>query len=510
MEQKNLKTSIVGFDTVFSESAECPIDVDFTLPDYYAEISKILKCCATARVSSKGINGNTISIEGTVTLTVIYCGSDKSINSYEYQYPFSKSFDIGANEGNSQINVKTKCEYINCRAVTGRKIDIHGAVGIYVDLLRRCVTEVVSDCDCRDIELLRDSVPATIPLGNAEKYLIMDEEIELGAGQPDIRCIIRYDADATVTESKIMAGKSMVKGELLLKLLYAPADNATPQTVRCKLPFGQLIEIDGISEDCECDSKVCIAHIEVKPRVSASGECRNLILNAKLLITSTCCCNNDVGVITDAYSRKYEAEVLKNMVCFNKIVENVNSNFSCKKKFEFGSDAISSITDMWCDTRIDTVKFCDNAMRISGVVSVYIIAQDSTCVPTFYEKMVDFEYAYPISIEGEYKSTPKITVTGVNYTFVGENEIELRIELNVCAAVYKCCNLPIITDIKVNDKIITSKKSDAAMTLYFASEKEKIWDIARKYSAGIEEIKQINDITEEILTVDKMILIPNN
>ena len=40
MEQKNLKTSVVSFDTIFSESAECPIDVDFTLPDYYADISK--------------------------------------------------------------------------------------------------------------------------------------------------------------------------------------------------------------------------------------------------------------------------------------------------------------------------------------------------------------------------------------------------------------------------------------------------------------------------------------
>ena len=47
------------------------------------------------------------------------------------------------------------------------------------------------------------------------------------------------------------------------------------------------------------------------------------------------------------------------------------------------------------------------------------------------------------------------------------------------------------------------------MTLYYACEKEKIWDIARKHLASVEEIKQINDITEEILSFEKMILIPN-
>ena len=110
MEQKNLKTSVFSLDTVFSESAEQPIDIDFTLPDYYADISKILKCRAVSRISSKSINGGGISVEGCVTVTVIYCGIDNCISSYEYQYPFSKSFDAGLNTDGCLLFAKTKCE----------------------------------------------------------------------------------------------------------------------------------------------------------------------------------------------------------------------------------------------------------------------------------------------------------------------------------------------------------------------------------------------------------------
>lgn len=510
MEQKNLKTSVFSLDTVFCESAEQPIDIDFTLPDYYADISKILKCRAVSRISSKAINGTHISVDGCVTVTVIYCGSDNCISSYEYQYPFSKSFDTGINTEGCILSVKTKCEYINCRAVTGRKVDIHGAAGIYVTLTRRRLTDVVSDCDDCNIELLRESVPATVPMGCADKYLLIEEEIELGTGQPDIRCVIRYDAAATISDSKIMAGKSVVKGEMIVKLLYAPEGNGGPQIVRYQLPFSQLIELEGITDGCDCESKVNIAHLDIKPRVSATGECRRLMLTAKLLITSECCCNNDVAVIIDAYSRKYEADINKNDVCFNKICDNINQNFSCKKNFEFPEGALSSVCDMWCEVRTDSVKFSDNAMRVCGVVTAFIIAQDGDTIPVFYEKAIDFEYNYPIDIDGDFKCSPEITVTGANYTLTSECNMELRVELNICAAIYKCSKMPLITDIKINDCKPISKQNKAAMTVYFATAGEKLWDIARKYFANVEEIKQINEIGDDIVTGDKMILIPNN
>ena len=508
MEQKNLKTSVFSVDNVFCDSLELPIDVDFTLPDYYADISKILKCRAVSRISSKGISGNHISIEGCVTITVIYCGSDNCVSSYEYQYPFSKSLDTGVNTEGCMLNAKSKCEYINCRAVTGRKIDIHGAAGIYVTLTRRRLTDVISDCDDGNIELLRGSVPATVPMGCADKYLLIEEEIELGAGQPDVRCVIRYDADAVITDSKIMAGKSVVSGEMTIKILYAPENHDSLQTVRYQLPFSQLVELEGITDGCDCESKVSVVHLEIKPRVSASGECRQLMLVAKLLVTSECCCNNDVEVILDAYSRKYEAIISKNDVCFNKICENINKTFSCKKNVEFPKGALSEIYDMWSDVKTDSVKFDGNEMKVCGTTTVFIIALDCDAIPTFYEKTIDFEFCHPIHTDGELRCLPEITVASSNYTLLSDCNMEMRIELNISAAVYKCSNVPLITDINVDDTKMLEKPNQSAMTIYFAASGEKIWDIARKYLADANEIKQINDIDVDILLTDKMILIP--
>ena len=510
MEQKILKTNVFSLNTIFSETAEQPIDIDFTLPDYYADISKILKCRAVSRISSKSINGNHISVEGCVTATVIYCGSDNRVSSYEYQYPFSKSFETGVNTEGCSLCAKTKCEYINCRAVTGRKIDIHGAAEIYVTLTRRQHTDIVSDYDDCNIEILRGSVPATIPMGCAEKYLFIEEEIELGSGHPDIRCIIRYDGDAHITDSKIMAGKSVVKGEMGIRLLYAPEGSGIPQSVRYQLPFSQLIELEGLTDGCDCESKVSIAHLEIKPRVLASGECRQLILTAKLLITSECCCNNDVAVILDAYSRKYEADINKNEVCFNKVYENINHNFSCKKDFELPEGSLLAVTDMWCEINTNNVKFDDNMLRIYGKATAFIIADDCDEIPTFYEKEIEYEFCHPINAEGDFKCSPQITVIGANYTLLNDCRLEIRIELNVCATIYKCSEVKLITEINIDGTKPMEKRERGAMTVYFAQCGEKIWNIARNYFANVDEIKQINEIDEDVLSHDKMILIPNN
>ncbi len=507
MEQKSIKVSICNYETVFKDSAEQPIDIDFTLPDYYSDISKILKCRAVPRIATKGMNGSTAFVEGCVTVTVIYCGADNCVSSYEYQYPFSKSFDTGLSDC-TVLCADTKCEYINCRAVTGRKIDIHGAVSVCISLKQAKSTDIVSDIDDECIELLRASVPATVPMGCAEKYLTVEEEIELGNGQGDVRCLIRYDASLTVNDTKILAGKLVVSGEMSVKILYMPENSTTLQTVRYQLPFSQLIEINGLGDGCDCESKAYISQLEIKPRVTASGQCRKFSLFAKLLITGECCCNNDVAVICDAYSRKYEASINKNEICFDKICENINQSFNCKKTLELPKGSISSVCDMWCEAKCDTVSFSDGEMSVRGTVTAYIIANDADAIPCFHEKTFDFEYAYPISNLEGCSCTPEISVTGAGYTLIDDCNIELRVDLKICAAVFCRTRMPIITDINVDGQRLLEKGTRGAMTIYFASKDEHLWDIAKKYFADVDEVKQINEISDDILTEDRMILVP--
>lgn len=510
MEQKNLKTELIVNEAVFNESAEQAIDADFTLPDYCPEISKILKCRAVSRISSKGISGRTVTIDGTITVTVIYCSENGKLCSYEYQYPFSKTLETGTECDGGMIYCTTKCEYINCRAVTSRKIDVHGAAAINVKVIKKKCTEVISDVDDANIELLRGTAPATTPMGCNEKYLIIEEKIELSQGQSNMCSVVRYDAVPTVKECKLLSGKAVVKGEISFSILCSGID-CPPQTIRSIIPFSQILEVEGVTDSCECDATAEMAYLEIKPQLDSNGEAKALTVNAKVLVGCECYCNNDIDVVLDAFSRKYHAEITKNDVCVNKICRKINERFNCKKNLEFSDGALSAVADMWCNVKVESVDLTSENLNICGTVVASVIAIDTEDMPTFYEKMIDFEYNCPVNLpDTTLRCEPIITVSSANYTITGSGNMEFRVELCVNAVIYEDIKIPLISEVEINEKRLIENKSRGAMTIYFASSGESVWEIARRYCASVKEIKQINDINDEMLENDTMILVPMN
>lgn len=52
------------------------------------------------------------------------------------------------------------------------------------------------------------------------------------------------------------------------------------------------------------------------------------------------------------------------------------------------------------------------------------------------------------------------------------------------------------------------KEGDYAVRLYFGSEGESLWDIAKKYGTSVSAVMEENELSEDGLTGNRMILIP--
>lgn len=510
MEQKCLKSDIYTNENYLCDSLEQAIDVDFSLPDYCPDISKIFKCHAVPRIASKSINGSTVTLDGSVVITILYCDKENTLCSYEYVYPFSKSIELTRDVTGGNVFCRIKCDYINCRAVTGRKVDIHGAAGIFIKVFKRRCNEIISDIDDPCVEIKRMTAPATVPMGYAEKYLILEEDLPLGSGQPAIENLLKTNSAVCVKETKIINDKAVVKGELIVCVLYCPEGGGTPQLVKSVLPYSQIVDIEGITDTCECECKAEIASLEIKPKLSSNGELRCLGLNAKLLLTCEAYCGNDIPVIEDAFSRKFEADITRKIIPFDKLTCNIQENYQCKKSIELDFN-INNVIDIWCSLQNCHTKFDEDKMVISGTLIAGMIICDENNVPLYIEKPIEFEYKYPFKEQlGVAHCDPEIEVVSCNYTITSANRIELHAELAINAGIYEKRDVNLISDLVLDETKIVKTKNHGAMIIYFAGADDSVWDVANKYSASVNEIMSINNLEEQKLPGGKMILVPLN
>lgn len=506
MEDKIIKSSVFDNETILNKTLEQAIDVDFSLPEYYPDIAKILKCQCVPYITSKGINGNTLSAEGVAVITVIYVDDGNMLNSYEYRYLFSKSFEVSSADSGICTCVTSKTDYINCRPVTARKIDVHAAVSVTAEVTKKTEKEIITDTDFDDVCVLCENISANTPLSCNEKSLDLEEEIEIGSAKKDINCIIRYSGEPVITESKLIAGKIMVKGELFVNLLYCN-DDGEIDSIKETLPFGTMIESETNTENCGNDTAARLSQFEIKPKSDEEGKLRSFSVDAKLLLTSNTYCTEDKMICLDAYSRKYEITTEKTEMTFKRVVENINENFSAKQTLNL--PGITKMIDLWCKIKNYSARLNDGILKADGVLTLNALYFDENNTPLFAEREIPFEFSRSTKFDGDdYYSDPDITVTSVSYLLSGEEEAEVKAELAVSGAVYECKRIGVLTDITVNKENAATKKSDCAMVVYFAEKGEKLWDIARDYLADVDEIKKINEIEDDILKTDKSLLIP--
>ena len=507
MEINCTKHSVTAEEKIFSANGSHELKTTLPVNSGHTP-KKILKCSLKAFVTSTRISEKTAMVEGICTLCAICIDEEDRLFSAERTVTFSKSFEAGVSLSGGEVRALVDEDKLTAQISQNGQIDINGELYISVTVIRAVKENVICDIDGKNIEQRHMATGITMPMGSGEKNLICEEEISVGNGQPSVECLIRHRADAVIEETKIVGKKVMIKGSFRIYVLYLPEEGTRPQSFEEAYPFSQLMDIDGLSENCRVHAQATVIFCELTPRPDIDGDLRSFAANLKLLVTAKAYCDDDIPLVCDAFSTDKKLELSRKELCFSRIKENINEKFIARKELEFTDGAIGSVIDMWCENRSSTCRFEDGKLKIIGTIMLNLLAYDSEGVPNCYERPVDFEYAHPCDGEADMLSAQySVTVTKCTYAMTAVNTLSIAAEPTVEASVYENCKTELITEAELSQEKASSDRV-SSIILYFADAGENIWDIAKKYNSSISEIKELNGITEDILSEAKKFLIP--
>ncbi len=523
-----------------SVSGEQAFESDILLPDYYQDIMKVLKCTATPVILKTNLINNKIMVDFVVYIKVYYQTVENKIRSISSKIDFSKNFDIDFQTDNLYIVPKITLDYINCRAINERKIDIKGSLSIKVKIFNNFKENVLANAQGAGIQIKNDKIKNMTIIGNNNNQFIIKQDVLLDNVKPDVGNVISYDVKIENIDKKIIDNKIIVKGNVKLKILYTSVgdddENKSPTTFETELNFNQIIDIPGVSPSDQCETDIDLIWSEITPKSDNDGRNRLFSVDFSFNISVKCHKQIESDVVIDSYSTQKEINyITKKIDCYN-LVDKIAEKISIEANIalpDMGNLQNFQILDIWNLPKIVLSKISNSdlsnknssnsdlanqqvigrSLVIEGKTELSILGLDDNN-PVYIEKFIDFEKTMLINnlnnnLDSNFKFDFDIKPQNILYN-INYDSLDIKIDLLLTGYIYQNDAKEVVKEIEVDENSEPKMKRDLnSLIVYYANPGEDVWQLAKKYNTSISAILEENEeIEDNVINQKMMLLIP--
>ena len=505
MEYNLEKQSIYQLKWAIDTVSEQPVDIDLTLPDYCPDIERILCCKLIPKIYMANLSSDRLNIEGGSCVRLMYIdGSRGCVRTYEYTQPFSESVPMPEQSSDCAVFVDAKPEYMNCRALSPRKLSLHGAFSLH---MRAAVSDKTDYYDCIDsgLQIKREETDVSELCGLCSESFTVQEEISAG-GKSEMTSVLSHRMSARITELKAIHNKIMLNAELKLELMYqSGADKCQAECMSYSLPVSRVIDCEGVDENSVIDGRLDVMSGDVRLGGDALDGSALLSCDAKLIFSALCWADRKIEIMTDAFStqRDIEARYSPFSCCCGMV---------CKSYTDIGKanisadDSIARILDVHCEKLTVAPTSSDGIIILTAKLCVSVMYENTDGEIRCIER--DAEFIYKPDTDGrDCVESARAALDSLSYRMVDAGSIELRAELRYRLSLCRRKNCSAITMISA-DEDAPDYIPDSSLILYYTDGGENVWDIAKRFRSRPADIAAENDLDGDIAEGGVMLLIP--
>lgn len=506
MELALSKQPVSVMETLYDGTAEQPLECDVLLPDHCPDIGKILRCEVTLSLLSWNIQGERTTLDGMAAAHLYYADEQGGLRHAEYKIPYTKTLELRAEPVKPVVDITQTMDYFNCRAVSPRRLDMRGAASISCRITGQTEEQVVCGAEGMGVQLRTENVDTVRLLPCVPQRAELHEEVELGYGKPSVGEIMRLSGTAKVTDYKVISGKVVLKGEVTVHLLYACEDDETLlETMEYTLPVSQVVDVEGLEEDCECTVWYEVCDVGAQPKRNDAGENAVLTLDIALNALAHAAKRSTIEAACDSYSTEYECRQELKQVPFLEYLGPVSE--VCTVKETLDTDAVKSVVDLWCVAGGVNARAEADAVTVTGKLSVCMLARNNEDELFYYEQPKEFSQKIPLPPTGEnVVFTPRAAVDNVSFSMNGAQP-EARCNVTIFGELYGRRTKQLLCGVDA-DASRKKERRDNMLYLYFADGQESLWDVAKRYNTSVSAIQKGNAIDNVAAGEKTMLLIP--
>ncbi len=498
------KKCITSLEYNLCSTEEVPMDCDITLPDYLPEVRKVLKCFAIPGVAGTSLSGSRITTEGSTTIRILYVSDKNEICSYEQGVPFSKYIEALEYADASVVDCEAKVGYINCRAVSQRRLDIHGALSLKFFTYKNSETEIVLGDLPKDIEKRECGIKNCNSVANAIRFFSVNQ-VETLKDEPCIKSVTRLEGYGLINEIKVIKDKSLIKGDVITSVSYVSAESESIEHHSLKIPISQIVDAIGLDEDEIMDASLTVMQLNAFPKADVNGEYKLLDVSAKIKVEVHAYKEETLVGVTDAYSTKQLLNTESSNVPLYEYKNEIKETFLVEGDLGLSMSECNEIKDIWPQDIVYNTTTKDGVLKVDGTITYGMVGISEDDI-NYFERNVYFEFKKDYAGSSEIHCMPRLLVLGTNQSAGSSGGFSVKSEVSIEAHVFEKLTKELVYNISSGE--LKQVDDDVAVVLYFACENESVWDIARKYNSTVSAILLENELEDEIIAENRMLLIP--
>lgn len=415
-----------------------------------------------------------------------------------------------------KTKVKYDIEHIDYEILNGRKINVKTILKINAKAINDVEQEFVSDLrGIEDIQVLKDNVDIYYYLGENTVNCTSEEMLEVPAGKPAIKEILRNDVKIVGKDYRISDDKIIAKGDINILTLYiGDNEERSIQFMEHEISFTQFIDLPGISENSECEVDYRIRSASFTPHEDTDGELRILKAEVTVGLAAEATDKRNVEIVSDAYGLKSNINHEKQAFKINRVVSKNRSQITLKEIVEFDGNSpdISEVFNILCKPSLFECNTGDGYVNVEGAVKNSILyVANNTEQPVFaYNHEIPFSQR--IEVDGSKPGMACDVDLGVehcSYSVISANEVEVRVVVDINVRLVEQTDISLITN--VNETPIEDRDNEKypSITIYFSQPGDNLWKIAKKYRTTVDDILRVNELNrDDAIGVGQQIIVP--
>ncbi|MBE6757480.1 MAG: DUF3794 domain-containing protein [Ruminococcaceae bacterium] len=500
------ETAYTTCEAVVNAVSEQPVDGDFILPEYCPDVASVLKCHLTTTVQSRQMSGDRLTMEGTVGLRVLYLDEDRRcVRVCEFSQPFSTAFSLPPLTNKAFFYWHTETDYVNCRAVSPRRLDIHGAFTVTLTVMDTVEHEVIAAVEGDGVYTRRTPLTCTVPAAFQEKPFTVSEVLELGGDRHPAETMVYTAVTPRVSECKVLQNKAIVKGALQVCGLYVTdAVNGTMEEATAEIPFSQIVDMEGLSEEWLCDAMITVTASEVHVESSQGGDNTLLSVSAKLLCRLYGWRLESVDAVCDAYSARCPLQMENYNLPTMRLNAVHRDEVTVRQTCDLPTEDVQDISGVWCTVLSVGMTGDGDSMKLDGRLLWCMLAEDGRGEVAYYERTEPFSVSLA---DGGRDDKPQVTVCHTACQMLGNGKVEMRTTLAVTRRPTSTAAYTVPRTVTA-DETAAYPPDKAALKIVYAEKGESLWEIARRSRTAVEAIMEENHLTEDVLSADTVLMIP--